>query len=79
MRCFGGSRKWFFRICCAIVLFVSAAASVSGYYERWPFWTTAIAEGSTLTNNQSWFAFGHFFIEMLARLPSSFVYPVLTR
>ena len=38
--------KWFFRVCCGVVLLIGSAASVTGYYERWPVWTTGIAEGS---------------------------------
>jgi len=39
--------KWFFRVCCGVVLLIASAASVTGYYERWPVWTSGIAEGST--------------------------------
>jgi len=39
--------NWFFRVTCTVVLLIAAAASVTGYYERWPVWTTGIAEGST--------------------------------
>jgi len=46
MRRFASSSNWFFRLCCAATLFICAAASVTGYYERWPFWTGEIAEGS---------------------------------
>jgi len=46
MRRVAFSSRWFFRLFCGALLLVGAAASVTGYYERWPFWTGEIAEGS---------------------------------